>query len=218
MNLILLGPPGIGKGTQAEILSAKFSIPKISTGDMFREEIKRKTQLGQDASSYMRRGELVPDNIVMAIVRKRLSESDCRKGFVLDGFPRTLTQAGDLEKIAKSDMVINLSAPKKDLIERMAGRLTCRNCGQIYHLKHSPPEKRGVCDSCNGKLYQREDQKTEVVAKRIEIYEKQTKPLISYYRNKGILVDVDARGSSNDVAKNVEKALDAFMKAKTRRE
>jgi len=218
MNLILLGPPGIGKGTQAEILSAKFSIPKISTGDMFREEIKRKTQLGQDASSYMRRGELVPDNIVMAIVRKRLSESDCRKGFVLDGFPRTLTQAENLERIAKGDMVINLSAPKKDLIERMAGRLTCRNCGQIYHLKHSPPEKRGVCDSCSGELYQREDQKTEVVAKRIEIYEKQTKPLISYYRNKGILVDVDARGSSNDVAKNVEKALDAFMKAKTRRE
>ncbi len=218
MNLILLGPPGIGKGTQAEILSAKFSIPKISTGDMFREEIKRKTQLGQDASSYMQRGELVPDSIVMAIIRKRLSESDCRKGFVLDGFPRTLAQAEALEKITKIDLVLNLSASKKELIERMAGRLTCKGCGQIYHLKHSPPEKRGVCDSCRGELYQREDQKAEVLTKRIEVYEKQTKPLISYYRNKGILVDVDARGSSDKVTKNVEKALGAFMKAKTRRE
>jgi adenylate kinase len=218
MNLILLGPPGIGKGTQAEILSAKFSIPKISTGDMFREEIKRKTQLGQDASSYMQRGELVPDSIVMAIIRKRLSESDCRKGFVLDGFPRTLAQAEALEKITKIDLVLNLSASKKELIERMAGRLTCKGCGQIYHLKHSPPKKRGVCDSCRGELYQREDQKAEVLTKRIEVYEKQTKPLISYYRNKGILVDVDARGSSDKVTKNVEKALGAFMKAKTRRE
>lgn len=212
MNLVLLGPPGIGKGTQADMLASKLRIPKISSGDILREEARKGTALGKKIKAYMNRGDLVPDEVVMEIVKQRLLRPDCRNGFILDGFPRTIAQAEYVEKIAKIDLVLNLSASKKELIERMAGRLTCRECGEIYHSKSSPPKKDGICDRCGGGLYQREDQKAEVVERRIEVYERQTKPLISYYKNKGILANIDAKGGKDEVAKNVEKAVDNFRK------
>lgn len=217
MNLILLGPPGIGKGTQAEILSSELGIPKISTGDMMREEAAKGMELGKKVKAYMDRGELVPDEVAMKIMKKRLGQKDCSSGFILDGFPRTIAQARELEKISKIDLVLNLSASRKEIVERIAGRLTCKSCGEIYHSRHSPPRTKGKCDKCGGGLYQREDQKAEVVERRIEVYEEQTKPLISYYENKGILVNVDAKGSKEEVAKKAAKAVDAFTKAKNER-
>jgi adenylate kinase len=214
MNIILFGPPGIGKGTQADILSAGMRIPKISSGDILREEAAKGTAVGKTIKNYMVRGELVPDEISMKIVKQRLHQPDCRNGFILDGFPRTIAQAEDVDKTSRIDIVINLYAPKKELIERMAGRLTCKSCGSIFHIKHAPPKTKGVCDKCGGSLYFREDQKAEVVERRIEVYERQTKPLISYYENKGILANVDAKGNKDEVAKNVSKAIGEFRKRK----
>jgi len=211
MNIILLGPPGIGKGTQAIMLSEKLGIPKITTGDIMREEAKNGTELGKKVEDYMNRGELVPDRTVIKIMSKRLSSKDCKKGFVLDGFPRTLVQAGGLEKITKIDLVLNLSAPKKDLIERMAGRLTCRSCGSIYHRKYSPPKKPNVCDACGGGLYRREDQKESIIKKRLEVYERQTKPLTEYYKKRGLLKNINAEGTKEEVAKTVGKVIKNFM-------
>ena len=217
MNLVFLGPPGIGKGTQAETLAAKLRIPKISTGDMMREEAAKETKLGRKVKACMDRGELVPDEVAMKIMKSRLGQKDCSKGFILDGFPMTIEQARGLEKISKIDLVLNLYASRREIVERMVGRLTCKSCGEIYHSKHSPPRTKGICDKCGGGLYQREDQKAEVVERRIEVYEEQTKPLISYYDNKGMLVNIDAKGSKEEVAEKVAKAVDAFTKAKNER-
>lgn len=212
MNLILLGPPGIGKGTQAETLAAKLRIPKICTGDMMREEAKRRTELGKVMRGYMERGELVPDNITIEIVRKRLRRLDCKKGFILDGFPRTIEQAKALEKIADIDIVMNLTAPKREVMERITGRLTCRKCGEIYHVKFSRPKANGACDKCGSELYCREDQEEAIVRKRIDVYERETKPLIEFYRKKGILRNVDAKGNKNEVSKRISKTINELMK------
>ncbi len=212
MNIILLGPPGIGKGTQADVLAARLHLTKICTGDMMRAEAAKGTPLGRKVKGYMDRGELVPDIITIEIVRKRLARPDCRKGFIFDGFPRTLAQAKGLEKAARIDMVLNFKAPRREIMERITGRLTCRFCGEIYHKKFARPKKNGACDKCSGKLYQREDQKEEVVRTRLLVYEKQTRPLIAYYRKKRLLFDIDAKGRKEDVAKRTWKVIDAFIK------
>lgn len=207
MNLIFLGPPAVGKGTHAGLVSSKFSIPKISTGDILREEVGRKTDLGLKAKKYMDKGLLVPDDLVIYILKKRLEQADCKKGFVLDGFPRTLGQAKALDKITHIDLVLNFVASHETLMERMTGRLTCRKCEAIYHIKNIVPKKPGICDYCGGELYQRDDQKPEVVEKRLKVYEHQTKPLIDYYRKRGTLVDVNVEGSVEVVSKRVLDVL-----------
>jgi len=212
MNIILLGPPGIGKGTQADTLAAKLRIHKICTGDIMREEAKKGSLLGKKVKAYMDRGELVPDAIVISIMKKRLSRNDCKRGFILDGIPRTTAQAKALEKTARIDLVINLTAPENEIIERITGRLTCRYCGEIYHVKFARPKKHGACDKCSGELYRREDQKEAIVKKRLEEYDKKTRPLIEYYRKKKLLFNVDASGSKDGVAKRIWKVIDAFTK------
>lgn len=212
MNIILLGPPGIGKGTQGDIIAARFGIPKISGGDMLREETRKATTLGQEIKTCIDRGELVTDIVVMEIMRQRLRRPDCKNGFILDGFPRTLEQAEALERMITIDLALNLTAPRKELLARMAGRLTCRQCGGIFHVKFNPPKRKGVCDKCGGELYIREDQKESVVIKRLEIYEKETKPLTEYYKKKELLKNVNATGAIEDVSARVQRTIDDFKK------
>ncbi len=214
MNLIFLGPPGIGKGTHAEIVSRTHGIPRISTGEIMREEIRRGTDLGNDVKSYMDSGELVPDELVIDIIKKRISQKDCERGFILDGFPRTVNQAEELGKITKIELVVNFVASENEIIERIAGRLTCRKCGAVYHIKNIPSKKEGVCDKCGSELYHREDQEEKAVEKRMEVYEKSTKPLIEYYRRKGILKDVDVEGEKEEVSKRIDKAICDFIKSR----
>ncbi len=192
MKIILLGPPGAGKGTQATVLSREYKIPHISTGDILREAVKAELPLGLKARSYMEKGELVPDEIVTGIVVERLKKDDSRKGFILDGFPRTLQQAKDLEKAlskerAKIDAVLYFETSPKVAIERLSGRRVCTKCGFNFHVKNIPPKREGICDHCGGKLIQRPDDKEETVLHRLKVYEEQTKPLIEYYKAIGIL-------------------------------
>lgn len=199
MRIVLLGPPGIGKGSYAKELSKRLDIPHISTGDIFREEIKKETELGKKVKEYVEKGELVPDEIVIEVVRNRLSQPDCQKGFILDGFPRTLNQAKALDEITKIDIVFNFEAPIEVIIDRVSGRRICKKCGAIYHIKYNPPQKDGICDICGGELYQREDDKPEIVKHRLEVYNKQFKPIVEYYKEKGILVTVNAARKINEV-------------------
>lgn len=209
MKIILLGPPGIGKGTHGDMLSAKLKIPKICTGDMLRHEAKKGTAIGKKAKTYMDRGELVPDTLVLEIMQKAVKG---RKSFILDGFPRTLVQARSLEKATSIYMVINFVAPDKEVMERVTGRLTCGYCGEIYHHKFARPKKSGMCDKCNGQLYVREDQKAGVVRKRLDVYEKLTRPLVDYYKKKGVLLEIDVSGSIDDVSRRVWKSVDGYIK------
>jgi adenylate kinase len=211
MRMIFLGPPGIGKGTHAEIVSRRYGVPKVSTGEIMREEVKKGTDLGNEVRSYMDSGDLVPDELVIDIIKKRIREDDCIKGFILDGFPRTVTQADELEDITKIDLVLNLTAPHRVIIERITGRLTCRKCGAAYHKKNIPPKKQGECDICGGELYHREDQNKEAVEKRLEMYENRTKPLVEYYRKRGILVEVNVEGDKERVSKKIDKAINGFV-------
>jgi len=214
MNLIFLGPPGIGKGTHAEIVSKNLGLPRISTGEIMREEVKKGTDLGNEVKTYMDSGDLVSDELVIDIIKKRISQEDCRKGFILDGFPRTEMQAEELEGITNIDIVLNLTAPHEVIVERIAGRLTCSKCGAVYHSKSVRPAKEGVCDKCGSKLYQREDQSQEAVEKRLDMYDKRTKPLIEYYKNKGILKEVDVDGPKEEVSQRVGKVIDDFIRSK----
>ena len=207
MNLIFLGPPGVGKGTYADMVSKILKIPHISTGDIFRDEIKKGTELGKLVKQYVEKGELVPDEIVIEVVRRRLSMEDCKKGFILDGYPRTLKQAIELDKIVKVDLAIHFVAPEEVIIERISGRRICRRCGAIYHIKFMPPKKPGICDRCGGPLYQREDDKPEVVRHRLKVYYERFKPILEYYKNKGILVEVNAGRKAEEVVKDVLKIL-----------
>ncbi|ADQ41229.1 adenylate kinase [Caldicellulosiruptor acetigenus I77R1B] len=212
MRLILLGAPGAGKGTQAEYLSKRFSIPHISTGDILRENVKNETELGKKAKEYMDKGLLVPDEIVIEIVKDRISKEDCKNGFLLDGFPRTIAQAEALDKVLqelgqKIDKVLNIEVPDEKILERMSGRRICKNCGASFHVIYRPPQKEGVCDVCGGELYQREDDKEETVKKRLEVYHAQTQPLIDYYRAKGLLVVAYGQEEIADTTKEVLKAL-----------
>jgi len=207
LRLVFLGPPGIGKGTYASAISKMYGIPHISTGDIFREEIKRGTELGRRIKEYVERGELVPDEIVIEVVRERLSREDCKKGFILDGFPRTLRQAQALDEMATLDLALNFVAPDEVIIERLSGRRICRRCGAIYHVKFMPPKVEGVCDICGGELYQREDDKPEVIKRRLELYRRQFKPILDFYRAKGILVDVDASEQADVVIPRIVEVL-----------
>ena len=211
MQLILMGAPGAGKGTQAAKLVKKYGIPQISTGDMFRAAIKDGTELGKKAKSFMDAGQLVPDEVTVGIVKERLSKADCAKGFILDGFPRTVEQADALTKILselglKLTAVLNIHVPTEDLVERAVGRRICRNCGATYHVKFNPP-KGTVCDECGGELYQRADDNAETMAKRLSVYEASTKPLIDYYKAAGVYKEVDGRQPIEKVTSDVFTAL-----------
>ncbi len=207
MRLVFIGPPGIGKGTYASILSKKYGIPHISTGDIFREEIARGSELGKKVKEYVEKGLLVPDDIVIEVVKQRLSQPDCQKGFILDGFPRTLKQAEALDQITKIDAAVLFQAPVEVIIERVSGRLVCPKCGAIYHVKWRPPKKPGVCDLCGAQLVRRKDDEPEVVRRRYEIYLQTFTPIIEYYRRKGLLIEVDASRQAEEVVADLEAKL-----------
>ena len=213
MKLVLLGPPGAGKGTQAAEIVKKYNVPHISTGDMFRKNISEGTDLGKEAKSYMDKGQLVPDELVVAIVKDRLSETDCKDGFLLDGFPRTVDQADSLDTELKElgyelDKVINIHVDKEALIERAVGRRICKSCGATYHIEFNKPKEEGKCDLCGGELFQRSDDTEETVANRIGVYSDQTEPLIDYYKKKDILATVDGDQDIDKVFSEIVSALE----------
>ncbi len=204
MRLILLGPPGSGKGTQANLLQDKFSIPKISTGDILRAAVKANTELGQQAKKFMDKGELVPDEIVIGLIKERIVEPDCQGGYILDGFPRTIVQAEKLgETLAAMDQdidsVVDLEVDPDELLIRLTGRSTCKNCGAMFHQTSHPPKVEGVCDECGGELYQRPDDNEETIVKRLEVYHKETAPLKEFYRKQGKLQSIQGRGGMEDI-------------------
>jgi adenylate kinase len=212
VNLVLMGLPGAGKGTQAEQIVDQYEIPHISTGDMFRSAIKEGTVLGLQAKSFMDKGELVPDEVTIGIVRERLSKADCEKGFLLDGFPRTVPQAEALETILSDlnreiDFVINIDVKKELLMERLTGRRICKSCGSTYHLVFNPPAAEGVCDRCNGELYQRADDNEETVQNRLEVNLKQTKPLLDFYETKGYLRNINGQQDIRKVFADLDELL-----------
>jgi len=203
MRIILLGPPGAGKGTQAAGIAQEADIPHISTGDMFRAALKQGTALGLEAKKYMDSGELVPDDVVVAMVNERIQQPDCSRGFLLDGFPRTIVQAEKLDETLESggltiDLVINLDCADETILKRLTGRRVCRSCGKIYHVTNMPSAVEGVCDADGGELYQRDDDQEETILNRLEVYKKQTADLIGYYRAKDLLKDVDANAQRED--------------------
>ncbi len=213
MNIILMGLPGAGKGTQASEIVKKFPIPHISTGDMFRKAIKDETDLGKEAKSYMDRGELVPDEVTVGIVKERISEDDAKKGFLLDGFPRTIEQAEALNNIMSEldreiDAVINIEVPEEELMNRLTGRRICEKCGTTYHLVFNPPKVEGICDIDGGKLYQREDDNPETVSNRLSVNVKQSKPILEYYDEKSILKNIDGSKDIDEVTNDVIDILD----------
>ena len=212
MRLILLGPPGAGKGTQASSIVAEYGITHISTGDIFRHNIKNETELGKKVKSYLDKGQLVPDELTIDLVCDRLSKDDCKKGFLLDGFPRTINQAEALQKGLeerglKLDKVINIDVDKNILVKRLSGRRVCKNCGETYHIDNKPTLKDGVCDKCSGEVIQRADDNEKTVLDRIEVYEKQTFPLIDFYKNLGLILTVDGTLSIEDVFSQIKESL-----------
>lgn len=212
MRTILLGPPGAGKGTQADTIVKEFSIPHISTGDIFRKNIKENTVLGKKAKAYMDQGLLVPDELTVELVKDRLLNDDCINGFLLDGFPRTIFQADALEEALTSmdqnlDYVVNIIVKKELLVERAVGRRVCKDCGQTYHMTFNKPKKEGICDNCGGELLQRKDDTEETVSKRINVYQEQTEPLIEYYTKKGIIVNIDGEKPIAEVSKDIVAKL-----------
>ncbi|MCJ7622634.1 MAG: adenylate kinase [Anaerolineaceae bacterium] len=210
--IVLLGPPGAGKGTQAKNISGLLGIEHISSGDIFRDNLKRQTELGILAQSFMKRGELVPDDITIEMIRERLSRKDCKTGALLDGFPRTPAQAGALAKILEEmsgavSCVPYIAVPAEELVKRLSGRWTCQVCGHIYHQQFNPPKLDGLCDQDGSELYQREDDRSETVKNRIQVYMDQTEPLISYYQEKDLLVKVDGTQSIEEVSAEILKAI-----------
>lgn len=213
MNLILLGPPGAGKGTQAKFLVQSFSIPQISTGDILRHAVKERSELGLKAQAFMESGALVPDELVVSIIRDRLTWPDAVNGFILDGFPRTVAQADALSSMLAGasrdlDHVISISVSVDELVERVVGRLTCRGCGRGFHLRFDPPVKSMACDSCGAELYQREDDKEETMRSRLQAYSDQTSPLIEYYSGKGLLRSINGVGSIDDIRAAILQVLE----------
>ena len=212
MRAILLGPPGAGKGTQAETIVNEFKVPHVSTGDMFRKNIKEETELGKKVKAYLDKGMLVPDELTVEIVKDRILQDDCKNGFLLDGFPRTLEQANALDKVltemsTKLDTVINIQVDPKLLVDRAVGRRICKDCGQTYHLVFNKPAKEGICDKCGGELYQRKDDTEETVANRINVYQEQTQPLIEYYTKKGIILNINGEQPIDKVGSDIISSL-----------
>jgi adenylate kinase len=212
MNLILLGPPGSGKGTQAQKIAEHYHIPQISTGDILRGAVKERTPLGVEAQGYMDRGKLVPDEVVVGIVRERLMAPDCKKGFILDGFPRTLPQAEALDATLGEmkraiDHVISIEVDNEELLKRLTGRRTCRNCGAMYHVIFNPPAKEGICNVCGGELYQRDDDQEETIRARLQVYDEQTAPLIAYYNKKDLLRPIKGVGAIEEIFQNIVKVV-----------
>ncbi len=212
MQILLMGPPGAGKGTQAVKLVEKFSIPQISTGDMFRAAVKEGTELGKKAKACMEAGTLVPDEVTVGIVRERLAKEDCKNGFILDGFPRTVEQAEELQKILEElgmslTKVLNIHVPAEHLIERAVGRRICKTCGATYHVKFNPPKSDNVCDNCGGQLYQRADDNEETMKKRLSVYEESTRPLIDYYKKVGVYAEIDGRQPIENVTEELVNVL-----------
>ncbi|MBQ7476923.1 MAG: adenylate kinase [Selenomonadaceae bacterium] len=212
MQILLMGPPGAGKGTQAVKLVEKFSIPQISTGDMFRAAVKEGTELGKKAKACMEAGTLVPDEVTVGIVRERLAKEDCKNGFILDGFPRTVEQAEELQKILEElgmslTKVLNIHVPAEHLIERAVGRRICKTCGATYHVKFNPPKSDKVCDNCGGQLYQRADDNEETMKKRLSVYEESTRPLIDYYKKVGVYAEIDGRQPIENVTEELVNVL-----------
>jgi len=204
MRLVLLGAPGAGKGTQAKKLIEKYRIPQISTGDILRKAVADGTPLGKEAKSYMDKGELVPDSVVIGLVKERLAQDDCKKGYILDGFPRNTSQAETLDKVlsgmkASLDVALSVDVDKDDLMKRLTGRRTCKNCQQMYNVYFTPPKKDGVCDKCGGALFQRDDDKEATIKNRLDVYDKATAPLIDYYSKKGILKSVMGVGNIDQI-------------------
>jgi adenylate kinase len=215
MNIVLMGPPGSGKGTQAEYIKAKYPYAHISTGDMFRAAVNKGTKMGKEAQKYMSEGKLVPDEVTIGIVEERLKEDDCREGFLLDGFPRTIVQAEALDELMaamdrKIDCVINISVPESVLIDRMVGRVSCKNCGTVYNLKFNPPLQADQCDKCGGNLVQRSDDNSETAVNRLKVYFEQTSPLLEYYNNHGLLVNIDGNRDSKLVFQDVVSVLNGL--------
>jgi adenylate kinase len=212
MKIIMLGAPGAGKGTQAKRIADKYGVPHISTGDIFRANIKNNTELGKKAKTYMDQGLLVPDELVVDLVVDRLKEEDAKKGYVLDGFPRTIPQAEALDEALKKngeamEYAIDIEVPDASIIERMSGRRSCTQCGASYHITYHPPKKEGVCDSCGGELVLREDDKEETVKKRLSVYHEQTKPLIAYYSGHGIIKEIDGTMGMEEVFQAITEIL-----------
>ena len=204
MKIVMLGAPGAGKGTQAKMIAEKYMIPHISTGDIFRANIKNGTELGKQAKEYMDKGQLVPDELTVKILLDRVAQEDCKNGYVLDGFPRTIPQAEVLDKALTElrdhiDYAIDVNVPDENIIKRMSGRRACLTCGATYHIEHVPPKKEGICDACGNELVLRDDDKPETVKNRLDVYHKQTQPLIDYYTEKNILKTVDGTVDMMDV-------------------
>ena len=212
MRLILLGPPGAGKGTQAKLLAEKFNIQQVSTGDILRQAVKNKTEMGLKAKSYMDQGKLVPDDVVIGIIKDRLNNPDCSTGFILDGFPRTIQQAEALSQALKKmkmdiDHLIDIKIDFDNLIQRLTVRWTCRECGEGFHKASNPPTKEGICDKCNGELYQRDDDKEKTIQKRFEVYKNETEPVKDYYRKNGKLNTIKGDGSIQEIFSNITNLI-----------
>ncbi len=207
LNIIMLGAPGAGKGTQARELSLKYNIPHISTGEILRESVKNRTSLGLKAKSYLDKGRLVPDDVIIDVVKERLSMDDCKNGFILDGFPRTIPQAEALNSHVRDVKVINIHVDESEIIKRLSGRRVCRKCGANYHIIYSPPRNEGICNMCGGELYQRDDDTEDTIKARLQVYKNQTAPLIDYYKKKNVLFTVSGKGSIQDIFNEILKVL-----------
>lgn len=212
MQLILLGPPGAGKGTQAKKLVEKLQLPQISTGDLLRAAVRDQTELGLQAQAKMDAGQLVPDDIVIAMVRERLQQQDCRPGFILDGFPRAVSQAEALDKMLETmgrslDHVLSIEVPEAELVKRLTGRRTCPDCGAMYHIEFNPPRQEGTCDKCGGKLIIRDDDKEETIRQRIAVYREQTEPLKGYYESRGLLRRITGSGTPQQVESLIDEVV-----------
>lgn len=214
MNIVLLGPPGSGKGTQAKMIAEKFNVKHISTGDILREHVRNGTELGKEAKKYMDAGQLVPDSILIGIIKDRLSKPDVAGGYMLDGYPRTIPQAEALDKILpelkqKIDVVLNIDVPDEELVRRLSGRRMCK-CGRSYHILFNPPKVSGKCDACGGELYHRDDDKEEAILNRLKVYKQQTQPLIDYYTKAGLIANINGAGEINQIFDEISKVLSKF--------
>jgi adenylate kinase len=217
VRIVLVGPPGAGKGTQAQFISTNLSIPKISTGDIFRYNVSSGTELGRQAKAFMDRGDLVPDAITIAMVRSRLQEEDAVDGFLLDGFPRNVPQAETLKKMlaewdARLDLVLELVVDDEEVVRRLSGRRTCRKCGRIWHVVFDPPARQGMCDDCGGELFQRDDDQEDTIRHRLDVYAQQTRPLIAFYADEGTLLGIDATGPVEEITDRAMSALRRFVR------